>query len=108
MTMNDFDSPKPKRRWYQFSLRTLMLLVLAVGMVFGWIGIRMRRAHTNRESVAEVRKTLAEIQAMDGASPFVSKRGITLLSEKRRSATWLDPHFPFDPVRFGMQFAPSP
>jgi hypothetical protein len=106
--MNDSAPPNPKRRWCQFSLRTLMLLVLAGGMVFGWIGIRMRRAHTNRESVAEVRKTLAEIQAMDGASPFVSKRGITLLSEKRRSATWLDPHFPFDPVRFGMQFAPSP
>ena len=28
MTVNESDSPKPQRRWYQFRRRTLLILVL--------------------------------------------------------------------------------
>ncbi len=29
--MNDSDTPKPKRRWYQFRVRTLVLFVAVAG-----------------------------------------------------------------------------
>ena len=33
--------PQPKRRrWYQFSLRTLMLFMVVCAVVFGWLGKR--------------------------------------------------------------------
>ena len=99
--MNDFDSPKPKRRWYQFSLRTLMLLVLAVGMVFGWIGIRMRRAHTNRQAIAAAEKALAEI-CERGGMLIGDESGFFVSYVPNRSITRLgllfdDPGDPHDP-----------
>ena len=101
--MNEFDPSKPKRRWYQFSLRTLMLLVLSGGMVFGWIGMRMRRAHTNRQSVAAAEKALSEIQKNSGMVFFSRDRSM-IFDEYRpqQSATWLeqlfdDPGDPHDP-----------
>ena len=42
-------TPAPKRRWFRFSLRTLLLLVVLIGIPLGWVGnrvnwIRQRRA----------------------------------------------------------------
>ena len=34
--------PKPKLRWYQFSLRSLFLLTFAVAVVSSWIGYQRR------------------------------------------------------------------
>lgn len=39
--MQPDDSAPPKRPWYQFSLRTLLVLVLAGGMGLGWLGRRL-------------------------------------------------------------------
>ena len=36
------ESPKPKRRWFQFSLRTLLVMMLVFGCGFG-MGVRIRR-----------------------------------------------------------------
>src|SRR5215470_7857770 len=33
---------KPKRRWYQFSLRTMLVLVTVTSGVFGWVGYSLR------------------------------------------------------------------
>ena len=37
MTMNDSGPPKPKRRWYQFRLRTLVVALLVAGIGLGWL-----------------------------------------------------------------------
>jgi hypothetical protein len=52
------EPPKRKRRWYQFSLRTLFLVVTAVGVWLGW------EAHVVRERKA----ALEEIQRAGGSS----------------------------------------
>ncbi len=64
--MNDSVPPKPKLRWYQFSLRTLLIATLVTGVFFGWLGTRLQRARKNREAEAEVfriRDEIAKAQA---------------------------------------------
>ena len=41
--------PKPKRRWYQFSLRTLMAFVLVASASVGWVGSEILRGREERE-----------------------------------------------------------
>ena len=47
------EPPKRKRRWFQFSLRTLMIVVTLLAVPFGYVGwqakiVRERRAELNR------------------------------------------------------------
>jgi len=66
MTVNDSRPPKPKRRWFQFSLRTLLVFVVVVGIGFGWLGSKLQRAGKNREAAAEVQRVAAEIESLGG------------------------------------------
>jgi len=52
--MTESDSPKPKLRWYQFSLRTLLIVTLVLSVFFGLVGSRIQRARKNRELHAEI------------------------------------------------------
>jgi hypothetical protein len=47
--------PKRPRFRFQFSLRTLLIVVLVLGVVFGWIGSRLQRARDNRQTIAKIR-----------------------------------------------------
>ena len=44
-------TPKPKRRWLQFSLRTLLVLVLTCSLPCGWLAHKIKQARGQRESV---------------------------------------------------------
>ena len=64
------DSPKLKRRWYQFSLLTLLLATVVLCVGFAWIGARMRRAEENRErgdmEQARVERTVPRLEEVGG------------------------------------------
>ena len=45
---------KPRRRWFQYSLRTLLVLTLVVCIGMGWIGVKMQQARKEREAVAAI------------------------------------------------------
>ena len=45
------DKPKPKRRWLQFSLRTLMVVVTVFCI---WMGITAKRARLQKQAVEAV------------------------------------------------------
>ena len=62
--MNDSRPSRRKRRWYQFSLRTLLLFVLVAGMGFGWLGTKLQRARKNRKAAVEVFRLKAEIETL--------------------------------------------
>jgi hypothetical protein len=32
------EMPKPKRRWFSFSLRTLLIVVVVLSLLLGWLG----------------------------------------------------------------------
>ena len=88
--------PKPKRRWYQFSMRTLLLVMLVFCLTVGWVGSRMYRAKQNRERVAAVEDAVVAIEKLGGE--------VTSAYVERRPQTWLetqfdDPGSPGDPVR---------
>jgi hypothetical protein len=54
MTREDSRPAKPERRWYQFSLRTLLVFVAVVGVGLGWLGGKVRRIRNEQNAVAEI------------------------------------------------------
>jgi hypothetical protein len=48
--------PKRKRRWFQFSLRTLMIGVTLVAIPCGWFGMKVERARKRHQAVETIRK----------------------------------------------------
>ena len=79
-------SDSHKRRWYQFSLKTLLVvMLLSTVVVVGWIGIRLRRAQENRDRVALVEDAVAAIEKLGG--------DVTKAYEERRPRTWLEKQF---------------
>ena len=73
------------RRWYQFSLLSLLIVMLVSCFGFAWIGSRMRQAKENRHRVAAVEETVATIEKLGG----------TVTSEYKdlRPQTWLETKF---------------
>jgi len=60
--MNDSRPPKPKRRWFQFSLRTLLVFVLLVSVPLGWFAMKMQRARQQKEAVEVILKVGGEVR----------------------------------------------
>jgi len=54
--MNDSDLPKAKRRWYRFSLRALLIVVLLLSVLPGWFALKLRQAERQRQAVEAIRK----------------------------------------------------
>jgi len=49
-------SPKPRRRWLQFSLRTLIVLMLVLGAGLGWFAREVQKARAQREAATAIEK----------------------------------------------------
>lgn len=48
--------PKRKRRWLQFSLRSLMIFTLVVAIPCAWLGHRIEEKRRERQAVAAIVK----------------------------------------------------
>jgi hypothetical protein len=55
-------SPKPKLRWYQFSLRMLLIVVTLFAVAFSWFAVKMGQARRQREAVEAIRQTQSQFQ----------------------------------------------
>ena len=49
-------APKPKRRWFQYSLRTLLLFMLLVSIGMSWVAVKMQQARRQKEAVEAIEK----------------------------------------------------
>jgi len=48
------DTPKPKRRWYQYSLRTLLLFMLLASIGLSWLAVKLKQAREQKEAVRAI------------------------------------------------------
>ena len=51
MIAEQSNPPPPKRRWYQYSLRTLLIFMTVAACGFGWLGVKVRQARRQKEAV---------------------------------------------------------
>ena len=49
-------TPKPRRRWFQYSLRTLFVLALLACIGMGWVAVEMQRVRKEREAVEAIER----------------------------------------------------
>ena len=48
--------PTPKRRWYRFSLRTLLIVLVLLSLLLGWFALKIRQAQRQRQVVEAIQK----------------------------------------------------
>ena len=79
------DPPKRKRRWFQFSLRTLLIFTLICAIPCAWLGHKIERKRQEREAVESLIK--------DGWSVVYDSQidlsGKQYSSDKPRGPGWL-------------------
>jgi hypothetical protein len=63
------DEPARKRRWFRFSLRTLMVVVLLLSLPLGWLAMRMAQAERQRRAVEAIREAGGEVY-------YLHKKGV--------------------------------
>ena len=56
MTPNQPTSPKLKRRWFQYSLRTLLIFVTLFAVACSWFAVKLGQARRQREAVEAIVK----------------------------------------------------
>jgi internalin A len=54
--------PPMKLRWYQYSLRTLLIVVTVIAIFMSWFAVKLKQAHEQRDTVAEIAKLDMEVQ----------------------------------------------
>lgn len=68
--------PLHKRRWFQYSLRTLLALTLLASIGLSWLAVKMQRAERQRKAIetVEERKGTVTFADEDVADPFAVPR----------------------------------
>jgi hypothetical protein len=54
--------PKPKLRWFQYSLRTLLVLVTLCAFACSWLAVKLKQAKQQREAVEQIVKLGGEVE----------------------------------------------
>jgi len=63
------DAIEPKRRWYQFGLRTFFLGILVIAIGCGWFGAKLQSARKQRMAVATIREWGGDIDYSTSPAP---------------------------------------
>jgi hypothetical protein len=76
--------PKTKRRWYQYSLCKLLVMVALFAIVCSWYACEMRKAAKRRAAIVEVEKLHGWARYYDDDRPFLGGEPPSRFSWLRR------------------------
>jgi hypothetical protein len=68
-------TPNPKRRWLQFSLWTLMVLIVLVSVPLGWLAFEITQGKARREAVVAIRQFGGQVQYDTGDGDMLDPFG---------------------------------
>ena len=63
------DAPKPKLRWFQFSLRTLLVFVTLCAVPCSWLGVKMQKARQQRKAARAIEELGGEVGWSEPSGP---------------------------------------
>ena len=64
---------KPRRRWFQYSLRTLLVLMLLVCIGTGWIAMKLQQVRRERAAVAAIERLGGEVGTWSRPNAWLRK-----------------------------------
>ena len=62
-------APKPKLRWFQFSLRTLLVFVTLCAIASSWLAVKLQEAKRERETETAIEKSDGTVQWSEPPGP---------------------------------------
>jgi len=85
------DSTRLRRRWFQFSLRTLLVFMLVCGAGLGWLGNKVDAVARAKMFIASIRPDGASGNAADEPLAYSDKRKgctsmVIMLTDRERAA----------------------
>jgi len=72
-------------RWFQFSIRSLLVMVVAVALPFSWLGVEMNKAREQRKAV----EAFTELTGAAGHEWECDKSGNFILDARPLETAWL-------------------
>jgi hypothetical protein len=74
------DPPKRRRRWFQFSLRTLMIVVTLVAVPLGYVGWTVKIIRERTDMIAKIRGIGGEVMTLPSLPgmtlfPLITRKG---------------------------------
>ena len=63
--------PKPIRRWFQFSLRTLLIFVTLCAIPCSWLAVKIRQARRERETAEAIKELVGAGGGVEWSKPSV-------------------------------------
>jgi hypothetical protein len=80
---------KPRRRWLRFSLRAMMMVMLAFGLGFGWIAMKVRQAREQRQAIEAIEKLGGSVWCFP-TSDGIGRKVLTLVERLTGEELYVD------------------
>jgi hypothetical protein len=91
-------SENPRRRWFRYSLRTLMVFILLATVPMSWLAVKMRQARKQRQAVEAIVKLGGSLAYDTDISKAPAPKWLSRLLGDDFFSTPVRVHFPSVPV----------
>jgi len=81
--------PEPKLRWYQYSLRSILIVAIMFCLLFAWIGVKIRQGQKQKEIVEWVEKNGGRVHYDIPFNPEANNSASNNLPSRGFLAVWI-------------------